>query len=107
MPRMAGHSIAELSCFSNCLLTEHRTHVYTHLLADDGLTPVGLQVLDLQYNQLSGSLPVSWSQPNVLAHALELQLSGNRLIGTLPDAWAGPSAFPLLQVCTVYEASGV
>lgn len=47
--------------------------------------PPNLSILDLSNNAFAGTLPASWSQ---LKNIAELQLSNNSLMGTLPAAWS-------------------
>lgn len=49
-----------------------------------------LQILDLSYNQLSGSLPAHWDTPRLV----ELDLQSNALTGPLP---AGLARLPRLS----------
>jgi hypothetical protein len=51
-------------------------------------------VLDLSSNQLSGSLPESWSRMALMS---VLDMHNNSISGTLPGAWAEQRS--LLQLC--------
>ena len=54
-----------------------------------------LKVLDLRWNRLEGSLPESWSMLRALEAAL---LGGNALSGPLPEEWAALSKLAHLSV---------
>lgn len=51
-------------------------------------------MLDLSSNQLSGSLPESWSRMALMS---VLDMHNNSISGTLPGAWAEQRS--LLQLC--------
>ena len=50
-----------------------------------------MQLLRLQYNHITGTLPPSWSQKMIPSLAT-LDISSNRLVGTLPPQWANTTS---------------
>lgn len=55
-----------------------------------------LEVLNLESNQLTGTLPAAWGSTNTLSRLQQLLLSGNRINGELPREWGRPSRWPAL-----------
>lgn len=55
-----------------------------------------LEVLNLESNQLTGTLPAAWGSTNTLSRLQQLLLSGNRLGGDLPTDWGRPNRWPAL-----------
>lgn len=59
---------------------------------------VCLQVLHLQGNGITGTVPAAWATAN-LPNLAELFLGLNNMSGSLPSQWGKPNALPSLQVC--------
>eukprot|EP00891_Asterochloris_glomerata_P009619 jgi/Astpho2/9619/fgenesh1_pg.00146_%23_52_t len=55
-----------------------------------------LTYMTLQMNQLSGSLPGQWA-PNAFFKLQVIGLQENQLEGNLPASWTGPDAFPSVR----------
>ncbi|KAI7838603.1 hypothetical protein COHA_007611 [Chlorella ohadii] len=67
-------------------------------LADEVAGLSTLTALNMQNNQLNGSLPAAYGEEGALPRLLNLVLSNNQLSGTLPAEWGGPGALPALSL---------
>ncbi|KAL4437815.1 hypothetical protein ABPG77_005727 [Micractinium sp. CCAP 211/92] len=52
-----------------------------------------LEVFHVQGNQLSGTLPPEWGEPNSFPELLEFNINDNQLTGNIPNSWAIGPAF--------------
>ena len=68
--------------------------------------PGGLQVLQVSRNALTGTLCGSWADENAFQEILYLELQDTHMAGSLPQSWSLPGAFPNLRELTI-SASGL
>lgn len=68
--------------------------------------PGGLQVLQVSRNALTGTLCGSWADENAFQEILYLELQDTHMAGSLPESWSLPGAFPNLRELTI-SASGL
>ena len=67
-----------------------------------------LQILALQFNQLSGELPRGWvNSKQAMANIQELYLHGNQFTRGLPAEWGQPPAFGSLVILNLNSNPGL
>lgn len=94
--RISG-SVSDVSSLSGCLKLKTLNFSRNLMEFNGGSKPIGLslQVIDLSFNQISGSEIVPWMLSDGCSELVELNVSGNNISGTVSES---------LKSCSLLEA---
>ncbi len=60
-----------------------------------------LQILELDSNKFTGSLPAVWGEVDAFPNLTSLYLDDNLLLGSVPSSWGNAGAFSQLETLSL------